>query len=108
MISSSIHAYQSVFQPIIELETRRVVGFEALTRFDRRHATRMSASRRRHGSVWAPNSSLPRSARRSPQAHKLPAGAFLSLNVSPAVALAAERAAAAAASTGTSARSSSS
>ena len=84
----SVHAYHSVFQPIIELETRRVVGFEALTRFDDgtppdvRFADAARLGMGAEFELAAIESALIESP-------KLPGGTFLSLNVSPAVALAA-------------------
>jgi EAL domain-containing protein (putative c-di-GMP-specific phosphodiesterase class I)/DNA-binding response OmpR family regulator len=84
----SVHAYHSVFQPIIELETRRVVGFEALTRFDDgtppdvRFADAARLGLGAEFELAAIDSALIDSSR-------LPGGTFLSLNVSPAVALAA-------------------
>lgn len=84
----AVHAYHSVFQPIIELETRRVVGFEALTRFDDGTPPDVrfaDAARLGLGADFE----LAAIATAMAEAPKLPAGTFLSLNVSPAVALAA-------------------
>lgn len=84
----SAHAYHSVFQPIIELETRRVVGFEALTRFDDGTPPDVrfaDAARLGLGSEFE-LAAIETALAESP---KLPNGTFLSLNVSPAVALAA-------------------
>jgi EAL domain-containing protein (putative c-di-GMP-specific phosphodiesterase class I)/DNA-binding response OmpR family regulator len=82
----SAHAYHSVFQPIIELETRRVVGFEALTRFDDGTPPDVrfaDAARLGLGSEFE-LAAIETALAESP---KLPDGTFLSLNVSPAVAL---------------------
>jgi EAL domain-containing protein (putative c-di-GMP-specific phosphodiesterase class I)/DNA-binding response OmpR family regulator len=82
------HAFHPVFQPIIELETRRVVGFEALTRFDDgtppdvRFADAARLGLGAEFELAAIGAALA-------EAHALPGGAFLSLNVSPSVALAA-------------------
>jgi EAL domain-containing protein (putative c-di-GMP-specific phosphodiesterase class I) len=84
----SVHAFHPVFQPVIELETRRVVGFEALTRFDDGTPPDVrfaDAARLGIGVDYE----LAAIAAALAEAHKLPARTFLSLNVSPAVALAA-------------------
>jgi EAL domain-containing protein (putative c-di-GMP-specific phosphodiesterase class I)/DNA-binding response OmpR family regulator len=79
-------AFYVVFQPIVELDTRYVVGYEALTRFtdgtapDVRFA---DAARLGLGDDFE----LAAIAAAIAEAHKLPPDAFLSLNVSPAVAL---------------------
>jgi EAL domain-containing protein (putative c-di-GMP-specific phosphodiesterase class I)/DNA-binding response OmpR family regulator len=81
-------AYHSVFQPIIELETRRVVGFEALTRFDDGTPPDVrfaDATRLGLGSEFE----LAAIEAALAEAHRLPSDTFLSLNVSPSVALAA-------------------
>lgn len=80
-------AFHVVFQPIVELETRYVVGYEALTRFtdgtppDIRFA---DAERMGLGDEFEVAAIIMAIS----QSTKLPDGAFLSLNVSPAVALA--------------------
>jgi EAL domain-containing protein (putative c-di-GMP-specific phosphodiesterase class I) len=82
------HAFHSVFQPIIELETRRVVGFEALTRFDDGTPPDVrfaDAARLGLGAEFE----LAAIASALADSPGLPGGTFLSLNVSPAVALAA-------------------
>ena len=84
----SVNAFHSVFQPIIELETRRVVGFEALTRFDDGTPPNIrfaDAARLGLGAEFE----LAAIEAALAEAPKLPADTFLSLNVSPAVALAA-------------------
>jgi EAL domain-containing protein (putative c-di-GMP-specific phosphodiesterase class I) len=79
-------AFHVVFQPIVDLETRDVIGFEALTRFsdgtppDIRFA---DATRLGLGDDFELAAIL----RAMGEASRLPAGAFLSLNVSPAVVL---------------------
>lgn len=80
------HAYHSVFQPIIELETRRVVGYEALARFDDGTPPDIRfADAARLG--LGVDFELAAIATAMTEAPKLPADTFLSLNVSPAVAL---------------------
>lgn len=82
----AVHAYHSVFQPIIELETRRVVGYEALTRFDDATPPDVrfaDAARLGLGTDFE----LAAIATAMAEAPKLPFNTFLSLNVSPAVAL---------------------
>jgi EAL domain-containing protein (putative c-di-GMP-specific phosphodiesterase class I) len=79
--------FHIVFQPIVDLETRDVVGYEALTRFtdgtppDARfaYATRLGL-----GDDFELSAIL----KAIEESVALPAGAFLSLNVSPAVVLA--------------------
>jgi EAL domain-containing protein (putative c-di-GMP-specific phosphodiesterase class I) len=79
-------AFHVVFQPIVDLETRSVVGYEALTRFsdgtppDVRFA---DAARLGLGDEFELAAIL----KAIDAATGLPADAFLSLNVSPAVAL---------------------
>lgn len=81
-------AFYPVFQPIVVLETRRVVGFEALTRFadgtapDVRFAEAAAHGLGDEFELAAIEAALV-------EAPKLPDGVFLSLNVSPAVALSA-------------------
>jgi EAL domain-containing protein (putative c-di-GMP-specific phosphodiesterase class I)/DNA-binding response OmpR family regulator len=81
------HAFHVVFQPIVELETRFVVGYEALTRFtdgtppDVRFADAERMGLGDEFEVAAIVKAISESTR-------LPDGVFLSLNVSPAVALA--------------------
>jgi EAL domain-containing protein (putative c-di-GMP-specific phosphodiesterase class I)/DNA-binding response OmpR family regulator len=80
-------AFHLVFQPIVELESRDVVGYEALTRFtdgtppDVRFA---DAARLGLGDDFE----LAAISMAMDEAVRLPGDAFLSLNVSPAVALA--------------------
>ncbi len=80
------HAFHSVFQPIIALENREVVGFEALTQFSDgtppnvRFAEAAAMGLGDDYEVAALESALA-------EAPRLPAGAFLTMNVSPAVVL---------------------
>ncbi len=80
------HAFYPVFQPIVAIETREVVGFEALTRFtdgtapDVRFAEATAFGLGAEFELAAVDAALA-------QAPKLPAGTFLTLNVSPAVAM---------------------
>lgn len=81
-------ALYPVFQPIVMLETRKVVGFEALTRFadgtapDVRFAEAAALGLGDEFELAAIDAALV-------EARKLPDGVFLSLNVSPAVAMSA-------------------
>lgn len=83
-----IRAFHPVFQPIIDLEDRHVVGYEALTRFDDgtppdvrfADATRLGLGE--EFELAAVQAALA-------EAVRLPNGAFVSLNVSPGVAVAA-------------------
>ena len=79
-------AYQPVFQPVVDLKTRGVVGFEALTRFDDgtppelrfKEAAEMGiAIPLEHATVGAALQA----------ATRLPAGLFVSVNASPALIL---------------------
>jgi EAL domain-containing protein (putative c-di-GMP-specific phosphodiesterase class I)/DNA-binding response OmpR family regulator len=82
-------AFHVVFQPIVELDTRFVVGYEALTRFtdgtapDVRFADAARLGLGDDFELAAMQAALA-------EAPKLPPDAFLSLNVSPAVALGAD------------------
>jgi EAL domain-containing protein (putative c-di-GMP-specific phosphodiesterase class I)/DNA-binding response OmpR family regulator len=81
-------AFHPVFQPIVDLEDRHVVGYEALTRFndgtppDVRFADATRLGLGEEFELAAVEAALAEAAR-------LPNGAFLSLNVSPGVAVAA-------------------
>jgi EAL domain-containing protein (putative c-di-GMP-specific phosphodiesterase class I)/DNA-binding response OmpR family regulator len=79
-------AYQPVFQPVVDLKTRGIVGFEALTRFDDgtppalrfKEAAEMGiAVPLEHATVGAALQA----------ATRLPAGLFVSVNASPALIL---------------------
>jgi EAL domain-containing protein (putative c-di-GMP-specific phosphodiesterase class I) len=81
------HAFVPVFQPVVQLQTRKVVGFEALTRFhdgmrsDQRFAEAHAAGmgvRLETACLWE----------QLEAASSLPPGTWLSLNVSPALATA--------------------
>lgn len=86
MQSLKARAFHPVFQPIIDLEDRHVIGYEALTRFDDgtppnvrfADATRLGLGE--DFELAAVEVALA-------QADRLPNGAFVSLNVSPDVAL---------------------
>jgi EAL domain-containing protein (putative c-di-GMP-specific phosphodiesterase class I)/DNA-binding response OmpR family regulator len=82
------HAFHPVFQPIVAIETRQIVGYEALTRFDDgtapdvRFAEAAAIGLAEEYELAAIEAALF-------EAPKLPNGSFLTMNVSPAVALAA-------------------
>jgi EAL domain-containing protein (putative c-di-GMP-specific phosphodiesterase class I) len=80
-------AFRPVFQPIVELATRRFVGFEALTRFSdgTRPDLRFLAADKVGMMVRLETACLREQVE---AARSLPAGSFLSLNVSPALAVA--------------------
>jgi EAL domain-containing protein (putative c-di-GMP-specific phosphodiesterase class I)/DNA-binding response OmpR family regulator len=81
-------AFHPVFQPIVAIETRQVVGYEALTRFDDgtppdvRFAEAAALGLAEDYELAAIEAALH-------EAPNLPTGSFLTMNVSPAVALAA-------------------
>jgi PAS domain S-box-containing protein len=77
-------AFRPVFQPIIELSTRRTVGFEALTRFDdgSRPDETFAAAVDCGLGIELETVTLEAALQR---ARLLPAGAWLSLNVSPSL-----------------------
>jgi EAL domain-containing protein (putative c-di-GMP-specific phosphodiesterase class I)/DNA-binding response OmpR family regulator len=80
------HAFHPVFQPIVALETREVVGYEALTRFNDgtppnvRFAEAAALGLGDDYELAALEAALA-------DASRLPAGSFLTMNVSPAVVL---------------------
>jgi PAS domain S-box-containing protein len=79
--------FHPVFQPIVDLATREPIGYEALTRFaDGTPPDRVFAEARRGGLEQALESVTLRAALAASEA--LPAGRYLSLNVSPALILA--------------------
>ncbi len=79
-------AFYPVFQPIVDLESRTVVGYEALTRFtDGERPDRCFAQAREAG--LGPEFELATLAAAVSAAQRLPAGAWLDLNVSPALLL---------------------
>jgi EAL domain-containing protein (putative c-di-GMP-specific phosphodiesterase class I) len=83
-------AFYPVFQPIVVIETRQIVGFEALTRFtdgtppDVRFAEAAALGLGDEFELAAVEAALV-------EAQKLPDGTFLTLNVSPAVVLSAAK-----------------
>jgi EAL domain-containing protein (putative c-di-GMP-specific phosphodiesterase class I) len=79
-------AFTPVFQPIVELTTRKFVGYEALTRFDdgTRPDLRFLAADKVGMMVKLEKACLNVQVE---QARRLPDGAFVSLNVSPALAI---------------------
>jgi EAL domain-containing protein (putative c-di-GMP-specific phosphodiesterase class I) len=81
------HEFQPVFQPIVELESGRTVGYEALTRFaDGRRPDLWFADAAMAGVGVRLEVATMTAAQED--AAFLPAGAYLSLNVSPALATA--------------------
>lgn len=75
-------AFRSVFQPIVDLLSGGAVGYEALTTFkDGRSPMAVFSMAVRHGEGRQLELATLGAAIRS--SHRLPAGAFLSLNVSP-------------------------
>jgi EAL domain-containing protein (putative c-di-GMP-specific phosphodiesterase class I)/DNA-binding response OmpR family regulator len=76
--------FDPVYQPIIDLERRSVVGYEALTRF-RDGSPPLARFAEAHASGLAPEFELAAVARAAERATHLPGGAFLALNVSPDV-----------------------
>jgi EAL domain-containing protein (putative c-di-GMP-specific phosphodiesterase class I)/FixJ family two-component response regulator len=82
--------FHPVFQPIIDLETTAVVGFEALTRFDDgiRPDLRFTES---IGVGLGPEFELATISRALDDGARLPADAFLSINVSPGFVLGGDR-----------------
>jgi len=83
-------AFTPMFQPIVDLETRAFVGYEALTRFSdgTRPDVRFLAADKVGMMVELERACL---REQISQARRLPAGAFLTLNVSPALASEPER-----------------
>jgi EAL domain-containing protein (putative c-di-GMP-specific phosphodiesterase class I) len=79
-------AFTPVFQPIVDLATREYVGYEALTRFDNgtRPDLRFMEADKVGMMVQLETACLHRQVE---QARRLPQGSFLSLNVSPALAI---------------------
>ena len=79
-------AFTPVFQPIVRLATREFVGFEALTRFDdgTRPDLRFLAADKVGMMVGLETACLNAQVE---QARRLPAGSFVSLNVSPSLAI---------------------
>ncbi len=79
-------AFTPVFQPIVHLATREFVGFEALTRFDdgTRPDLRFLAADKVGMMIGLETACLNAQVE---QARRLPAGSFVSLNVSPSLAI---------------------
>ena len=79
-------AFHPVFQPVVDLNSRACVGYEALTRFDDgvRPDLRFMAAERVGMMVDLEKACLDVQIQ---QARSLPAGRFVSLNVSPALAM---------------------
>ena len=81
------HAFFPVFQPVVDLATGKAVGYEALTRFEdgRRPDLVFLAANKVGMMVKLETATLREQIR---QARRLPKGAWLSLNISPALAIA--------------------
>jgi EAL domain-containing protein (putative c-di-GMP-specific phosphodiesterase class I) len=84
------HQFHSVFQPIVDLETRETVGFEALTRFDDGTPPDVRFEEAEAGGL-GPDFELATIRSAIEGAVILPADAFLSINVSPAFVLRGDR-----------------
>jgi EAL domain-containing protein (putative c-di-GMP-specific phosphodiesterase class I) len=83
--------FHPVFQPIVDLESREVVGYEALTRFDDGVAPDLHfAEADAIGMGYDLEMATLRAA--FEDARRLPAGAFLSVNASPGLVLRSDRA----------------
>ena len=82
--------FQSVFQPIVDLESRATVGFEALTRFDDGTPPDVRFEEAEAGGL-GPDFELATIRSAIEGAATLPAGAFLSINVSPGFVLRGDR-----------------
>jgi EAL domain-containing protein (putative c-di-GMP-specific phosphodiesterase class I) len=79
-------AYQPVFQPVVDLETRKVVGFEALTRFDDGTPPEMRFKEAAEMGIAVPLEHATVGAALQ-AASRLPQGLFVSVNASPALIL---------------------
>jgi EAL domain-containing protein (putative c-di-GMP-specific phosphodiesterase class I)/DNA-binding response OmpR family regulator len=84
------HQFHAVFQPIVELETRAVVGYEALTRFEDGTPPDLRFAEA-HGVGLGPEFELATIRAAIEAAARLPGDPFLSLNVSPDFVLASDR-----------------
>jgi EAL domain-containing protein (putative c-di-GMP-specific phosphodiesterase class I) len=82
--------FHPVFQPIVELQTRATVGFEALTRFDDGTAPDVRFAEAA-GVGLGPDFEIATIRAALDHAARLPEGLFLSLNVSPEFVLAGDR-----------------
>jgi EAL domain-containing protein (putative c-di-GMP-specific phosphodiesterase class I) len=76
------HQFRTVFQPIVELETKAVVGFEALTRFDDGAPADVRFAEAESVSL-GPDFELATISAALDNAAKLSSDLFLSLNISP-------------------------
>lgn len=74
--------FHTVFQPIVEVETRGIVGYEALTRFDDGVAPDVRFAEATRAEL-APAFELAAIAMAIEQSDRLPTGTFLSVNISP-------------------------
>ena len=79
-------AYQPVFQPVVDLETRQVVGFDALTRFDDGTPPELRFKEAAEMGITVPleHATVDAALR---AATRLPPGLFVSVNASPALIL---------------------
>lgn len=82
--------FHSVFQPIVDLESRATVGFEALTRFDDGTPPDIRFEEAEAGGLGT-DFELATIRSAIDGAARLPAGAFLSINVSPGFVLEADQ-----------------
>lgn len=84
------HEYHPVFQPIVDLSTRAIVGFEALTRFHDGSPTDVRFAEAA-GVGLGPDFELATIRAALHSGARLPADAFLSINVSPGLVLRGDR-----------------
>ncbi len=84
------HQFHPVFQPIVELETRAIVGFEALTRFDDGTSPEVRFAEAVDAGL-GPDFELATIRAALDPGTRLPGEAFLSLNVSPELILHGDR-----------------
>ena len=76
------HEFHPVFQPVVDVETQAIVGFEALTRFD--DGTRPDVRFAEAGRVdLGPTFELEAVRLAIADSDRLPSGAFISVNLSP-------------------------
>jgi EAL domain-containing protein (putative c-di-GMP-specific phosphodiesterase class I) len=78
------HAFHPVFQPIVELNSREIVGYEALTRFDNGQAPDLVFAEARAAGLGAELELATLDAAVS-GSRRMPTGPWLALNVSPAL-----------------------
>ncbi len=74
--------FHTVFQPIVDVETQEIVGYEALTRFDDGTPPEVRFAEATRAEL-APAFELAAITMAVEQADELPQGAFLSVNISP-------------------------